>query len=228
VVFYVNHFAVVVPQSYANDVHLTKIKPMLKSIKSTTLAIFGTATMLTVCMPQTVLGSMVINVEDNGSGGTKMTILTSGAPATLTGDTGNQLRIGTAGYTFKDSGNGFQDGTAGDFTWGGISSTNISLFDSGGSGLGSAISILFPSDVPLGSSFSDLAGMYDLDGINFSGWNPGSYNLVSATGAALFIEGDTGGAGLGTITLNVVPEPSSAALLALGAVAMLNRRRRLA
>ena len=56
---------------------------------------------------------------------------------------------------------------------------------------------------------------------------PGSYNLVSATGATVFIEGDTGGAGLGSITLDVVPEPSSVALLAMGVVAMINRRRRL-
>ena len=70
-------------------------------------------------------------------------------------------------------------------------------------------------------------GVYDLDGIDFSGWNLGSYNLVSATGVGVFIEGDTGGAGLGSITLDVIPEPSTTALLAMGVVAMINRRKRL-
>lgn len=204
--------------------HTTSI---MKSIKTTTLGAFGGIMLLALGMPQTAQGSIMITVEDNGSGGTKMTINVSGTPINLTGDTGNQLRIGTAGYTFKDSGNGFQDATAGDFQWGGVDSTNISLFDSGGSGLGSAIGILFQTDIPLTSAFADLAGVYDLEGITFSGWNPGSYNLVSATGAAVFIEGDTAGAGLGSITLDVVPEPSSVALLAMGAVAMISRRRRL-
>ena len=49
----------------------------------------------------------MITVEDNGSGGTKMTINVSGTPINLSGDTGNQLRIGTPGYTFKDSGKRF-------------------------------------------------------------------------------------------------------------------------
>ncbi|MGE9267788.1 MAG: PEP-CTERM sorting domain-containing protein [Verrucomicrobiales bacterium] len=186
---------------------------------------FGTLSLLISLDSQAADGSIIITVIDNGSGGTQMTILSSGSPSTLTGDTGNQLRIGTAGYTFKDSGNGFQDQTSGLFQWGGVSNAHISLFDSGGSGLGSAIAINFDSNVPLGSSFSDLDGVYDLDDIDFAGWNPGSYNLVSATGASVFIEGDTGGPGLGSITLNVVPEPSTSGLLGLLSTFFLLRRK---
>ncbi|BDS07541.1 hypothetical protein NT6N_25810 [Oceaniferula spumae] len=130
------------------------------------------------------------------------------------------------GSTFRQAGNGFQDPTDNDFTRGRTNTSHVSLFDFGGSGPRSAIGIKFFSDVPLDNSFSDLDGTCDLDAIDFSAWNPGTYDLISAMGAGVFIEGGTTGEGLGTITLNVMSKPSSSGLLAVGAAAILMRRGR--
>lgn len=75
----------------------------------------------------------------------------------------------------------------------------------------------FDSGIANGSSLSDMNGIYTTT-LSHADFVVGTYDLE-----VVFPNG--GISDLGTVTLNVVPEPSSLALLGLGGLALMRRRR---
>lgn len=177
-----------------------------------------------VLLPTAASSNIIFTVAEGASGSVDLTILASGK-VTTNGGLQSFLTIGTVGDTFlSDQQSLISDETADpDISLGGTSVSTFHFYTDRNTGLNN-----FGVDSNLRFNFSDAPGAVDLAALNgvynfddwvFSDFNPGTYELTEAVNSSQFMTG------LGTLSLVVVPEPSTALLLASGLALLAARQR---
>jgi len=183
---------------------------------------------LSLAVSSSLPAALTLTISETGSNGVQLeidgdgTVSGSSSPAELT----HFLVFGTVNDSFLTDGElGNNDlGISSVIQLGSFSATeHIYRDDNGNLGLDSYFEFDFPTGgLPTNSlDLNSLDGIYVLDAWQFSDFKVGSYTLVNPT---LPLPVIFSGPGLDSVTLNVIPEPSTSALVIV-ALALFSRSR---